>query len=63
MSYQQTSKHCRYCKKQVLVNRQGTNHLLHLFLTLFTGGLWLIIWILCSIKIGGWRCSICGSVI
>ena len=25
-----------------------TNHLLHLFLTLITGGGWLIIWLLCG---------------
>ena len=63
MSYQQKSKYCLYCQKQVLVNRPGTNHLLHLILTLVTGGLWLIIWILCSIKIGGWKCCRCGSVV
>ncbi|MHC4239959.1 MAG: hypothetical protein ACYSUC_09440 [Planctomycetota bacterium] len=40
---------------------KGTNHVLHLLLTLVTGGLWLIVWILCAIKIGGWRCVQCGS--
>ena len=29
-------------------NAPKTNHLLHLFLTLITGGGWLIIWLLCG---------------
>jgi hypothetical protein len=61
MGYEETSKFCGYCNRQVLARRQGTNHILHLLLTIVTGGLWLIIWILISVKIGGWRCSSCGQ--
>jgi len=43
-----------------MIRRKGTNHVLHLLLTVLTAGLWLIVWILVSIKIGGWRCSQCG---
>ena len=60
MSWQEKSKYCKRCQRDVLVRRKGTNHILHLLLTVLTGGLWLIVWILVSIKIGGWRCTYCG---
>ncbi|MHC4062401.1 MAG: hypothetical protein ACYSR4_03310 [Planctomycetota bacterium] len=59
--FEEASGYCTHCQKQVLIRRKGTNHVLHLLLTLVTGGLWLIVWILCAIKIGGWRCVQCGS--
>jgi hypothetical protein len=52
---------CKSCEKQVVVFRKGTNHILHLLLTLFTFGLWLIVWFGSSVKFGGWRCTQCGS--
>lgn len=58
---QQTSMFCRYCKKRTLHQRPGTSHVLHLLLSLLTAGLWIIVWIGCAIKIGGWRCSHCGT--
>jgi hypothetical protein len=61
MADQEATGFCKTCNKQVMIRRKGTNHILHLILTILTGGLWLIIWILSSIKIGGWRCTICGS--
>jgi hypothetical protein len=59
--FQEASGYCTHCEKQVLIRRKGTNHVLHLLLTLVTGGLWLIVWILCAIKIGGWHCAQCGT--
>jgi hypothetical protein len=53
--------YCQTCEKQVLIKRKGTNHLLHLLLTLLTGGFWIIVWILCAIKVDVWRCSQCGE--
>lgn len=44
----------------MMVTRPATNHLLHFFITFLTCGLWLVVWILASIKIGGWRCTRCG---
>ena len=58
--YEEASGYCTHCQKQVLIKRKGTNHILHLLLTLFTGGIWLIVWILCAVKVGGWHCSRCG---
>ena len=65
MGMQETSKYCKSCNKQVLARKKGTNHILHLLLTLLTGGLWLLIWILCGISNGlsSWRCSFCGKKI
>lgn len=61
MSLQHSSRFCRECQKRVLAQRPGTNHGLHLVLTIVTGGAWLLIWILVAVKIGGWRCAFCGS--
>ncbi len=57
---QESTGFCKSCHKQVRIIRPGTNHVLHLLLTLCTFGLWVFVWILVSIKIGGWRCAQCG---
>lgn len=44
-----------------MIRRAGTNHILHLILTVLTLGLWLIPWMFVSVKIGGWRCTQCGG--
>jgi DNA-directed RNA polymerase subunit RPC12/RpoP len=56
----QNSRFCASCSRQVLATRPATNHLLHFFVSLFTLGLWVPVWILTSIKVGGWRCQTCG---
>lgn len=61
MTYQETGRYCRRCQRHVLARRQGTNHILHLLITCLLCGLWLPIWILASIRIGGWRCPRCGG--
>ncbi|KKN68331.1 hypothetical protein LCGC14_0452070 [marine sediment metagenome] len=60
MAKQEKGGYCKVCDKNVLVWRKGTNHILHLILSLLTFGLWLPVWIFISIKIGGWKCSTCG---
>lgn len=60
MANDTASGFCKNCDKQVMITRKGTSHILHVFLSLITAGLWIPIWILCAIKIGGWRCSQCG---
>jgi hypothetical protein len=60
MAMDQTSKFCRRCNKHTLHARPGTNHLAHALVTLFLCGFWLPIWILASLKIGGWKCQTCG---
>jgi len=61
MATETAQKYCPACERNTMAQRPGTNHILHLLLTICTGGLWLIIWILASIRIGGWKCSTCGS--
>lgn len=61
MGAETSNGYCWNCKKRVAVYRRGTNHVVHLILSIFTCGLWLIIWLLSSIKIGGWKCGECGS--
>jgi DNA-directed RNA polymerase subunit RPC12/RpoP len=59
----QTSLICENCRKQTLHIKQTPNHILHLLLTIITGGIWLIVWIP-IIFFGSdkpWRCSVCGS--
>jgi len=60
-SYEESGGYCKRCNDRVLVRRQATNHILHLVLSVLTGGLWLLVWIASAIKVGGWRCSRCGS--
>ena len=60
MATQEATGYCKKCERQVMVRRKGTNHVLHLLLSLVTLGLWIPVWILLSIKVAGWRCSQCG---
>lgn len=61
MGVEQSQRFCDHCNEYVLAVRKGTNHILHLLLSIITGGVWIIVWILVSVKMGGWRCSKCGS--
>ncbi len=61
MAEEKSGGFCAACNKQSVVFRKGTNHILHLILSILTGGLWLIVWIGSAIKFGGWRCAVCGS--
>ena len=54
-------EYCHDCKRYVLAQRKGTNHVLHLLLSVITVGLWVIIWILLCIPIDGWYCPNCGG--
>ena len=62
-------KYCRRCgRKTVHVRNYNKTSpimwLLHLILTVATGGAWLIlllIWMLLNKKIGGWTCRDCGK--
>ena len=60
MSEEKKRRFCKDCESNVLAVRKGTNHLLHFFISVFTVGFWLPIWVLATIKIGGWKCPNCG---
>jgi hypothetical protein len=58
----QAGRYCAHCQKNVMATGTTPNHLLHFILSIFTVGLWIPIWILVSIaKMGGYRCTLCGS--
>ena len=61
MADEKRSGHCPSCNKRVVVFRKGTNHILHLLLSIVTFGVWLIVWFGSAVKFGGWRCTECGS--
>jgi hypothetical protein len=61
MAEDKSTGYCTHCRSVTTITRPNTNHILHLLLTLITGGLWLIVWILLTIKGGCWRCSVCGQ--
>ena len=58
-----SSGYCLHCKKQVKIERQTPNHILHLLLSIITGGFWLIVWIILCCFSGQYRCPICGSIV
>lgn len=66
---EETLKKCNRCKKTTIhmrnTNRMGLfMFLVHLVLTVVTAGIWLILAIIYYVgntKIGGWKCSECGS--
>lgn len=61
MGIQYKGGFCKKCNDNRKVMRKTPNHILHLILSIITGGVWVIVWILISIQLGGWRCDICGS--
>lgn len=61
MAEDKKQAYCQECGENVLVTRKGTNHILHFILSVLTLGVWIPIWILSAIKVGGWRCNRCGS--
>jgi rubrerythrin len=52
---------CNSCNKNTLFVQDTPNHILHLILTIFTVGLWLIIWFFVAVGEKNWHCSVCGS--
>lgn len=62
MSVIESSGYCAHCDRVTLHHKQRINNVLHLLLTICTGGLWLIVWLL----LGGansakrMRCTSCG---
>jgi hypothetical protein len=61
MAIVKTQRKCKPCGMRVMAERSGTNHILHLLITVLMCGCWLPIWLLASFKIGGWRCCRCGG--
>ncbi|HBG20111.1 MAG TPA: hypothetical protein DDY32_12790 [Desulfobulbaceae bacterium] len=56
-----TSYYCKTCQKNILFIQDSPNHALHIILSIFTAGLWLIVWFFVVIGEKDWHCSVCGS--
>lgn len=56
-------KNCKTCGQPRLFEKDGTNHILHLLLTVFTAGIWLPIWLLVGLNnmMKPYHCPICGQ--
>lgn len=54
--------YCIQCQKQVRIEKTHPNHILHLLLTLITGGFWVIVWFILSFNacMRPWKCPNCG---
>ncbi len=53
---------CKNCGERTLHINKGVNHVLHLILSIITGGIWLIVWLIISMDSKGeWQCSKCGK--
>jgi len=61
MAVKQKSAWCPVCNQQRLFIAPKPNHILHLLLSIFTLGIWLIVWLLIGGKTGPYRCSVCGT--
>lgn len=57
-----TRKYCGNCKDYNLAFKKTPNHILHLILSLLTGGAWLIVWFILILVnfFSSPRCSKCG---
>lgn len=61
MAIKTKGAYCNSCNANVMAQSNKPNHILHLILTIITGLLWGIVWILISVgAIGGYRCTTCG---
>lgn len=58
-----TRIHCKDCGQQRLFTKERISHVLHLLLTLVTGGLWIPVWVICGIVnlTRPYHCPICGK--
>lgn len=58
----QVMKHCKVCGEVTMHVQPATSHLLHLFLSVMTAGLWIVIWFfVAQSNASQSQCSQCGS--
>ncbi len=61
MSTRQGSFPCAHCGDLTLHLQEQPNHILHAIITIFSCGLWCIVWMIDSSRQRPWRCSRCGK--
>jgi hypothetical protein len=54
---------CAYCQRPVLGRREGVNHVLHAIISIFSCGLWLIVWLVLVLSdpSNEYACPNCGG--
>ena len=63
MPSDQVVVYCKNCKKSTVQVKQRANHILHLLLSVFTVGIWLIVWFFIALFTSDTpTCTICGNV-
>ncbi len=62
-SMQQLSLQCAKCDAVMPHNAAVTNHILHLLMSLFTIGIWLVVWLVVAVKNADTKakCVKCGT--
>lgn len=63
MSTTRMQRHCMTCGQPRLFEKPGPNHILHLLLTVFSGGLWIPMWVIITLfcSLTPFRCTVCGG--
>lgn len=62
MGQHASGRYCKYCNTHVMAVANTPNHILHLLLTVCSGGLWIPIWVIVILaSAGNYRCSQCGN--
>ncbi|VGO14779.1 hypothetical protein PDESU_03348 [Pontiella desulfatans] len=52
---------CKDCNEYRKCEGRTPSHILHLLLSIITGGIWLIVWLILLLKPQAWHCATCGS--
>lgn len=60
MGLRTASGFCPHCREEVMVACTASMDLLHLALTLLTGGLWSLVWLYCRFRARVCICCQCG---
>ena len=54
--------YCNFCEQPRPFESGKANHVVHLLLSIFTNGLWLLVWFLCAFSAASrHRCMFCGE--
>lgn len=63
MNIEYKQRYCPACTRYVRAEKVKQSNLLHLFMTVITGGIWIFVWIMRSFStdLDSWQCPFCGS--
>jgi len=61
MPTEESMERCSKCGRRTMHVARKPNHILHLLLTVFTAGIWLIPWLLLSLGQKPAQCTECGK--